>query len=208
MPNPTHYIFKRHLMLDNRKNHLLDFGIRLPDISEAKRVTAAKQQNAEHIDRGSLVAVQKTVIQRQRMYKRRRFLFNWPIIATIRPCQGRLDRAYVTDSRQATVPRQYQIMRSKCFFHCHAIMTRAYLSANRLSARSSVIDVLRTAREETSLNLPVEESRPTNRIFGFGHVTIRSGITLCGAFLRECFDALGAPDVFLLFLLAMQLIWG
>lgn len=67
------------------------------------------------------------------MYERSGLLSDGSVIAAVRPCDGRLDRSLIQDSRAAT-EGQSELMRPYNLRQLEAIMGAAYLSARRRSA--------------------------------------------------------------------------
>ena len=82
-------------MFNERQNHRFNIDIELQLIICPEVVAASAKQQIQHKKCSALVPVDETVIQGQRLNKRRSLFGDGPIISAIRPSYGRFYRTKI-----------------------------------------------------------------------------------------------------------------
>lgn len=62
MFEPSYYFVEVHAVLNERQNHFLGIGVNLSLIVAAKLIATSQKEQIHHEQRGTFVAVNKTVI--------------------------------------------------------------------------------------------------------------------------------------------------
>src|SRR5487761_372815 len=85
-PKPRHKFVEAHLMLYDRHNHGFDLAIGDGVGLMTENVTALAQKQVYRIQRGTLVAIDKSVVKSEGMRKCRRLARNRTVIPSVGSC--------------------------------------------------------------------------------------------------------------------------